>query len=56
MATGGECATVSVMTEHLFVEEPCLDCQAIVSFVGPGDGTCPHCGLRMYLTADGQVG
>ena len=36
------------------VVRPCLDCRAVVTFDGqPGDGTCPACGLRQYLTAPG---
>lgn len=44
------------MSEHLFDEKPCIDCQTMVTFAGPGDATCPRCGLRMYLTEAGQVG
>jgi hypothetical protein len=44
------------MDEHLFAERPYLDCQATAIFTGPGDATCPSCGLRMYFTASGRVG
>ncbi len=38
-------------------ETRCLDCPGPVSFAErPGDATCPYCGLRLYLTADGQLG
>ena len=38
-------------------EKPCLDCPSVVAFAEqPGDAVCPGCGLRMYLTDDGQVG
>jgi hypothetical protein len=35
----------------------CRDCLTIVTFPErPGDGTCPNCGLAMYVTAAGEVG
>jgi hypothetical protein len=38
-------------------DSPCLDCQTPVTFPHkPGDATCPHCGLQLYATADGQLG
>ena len=40
----------------MFVEKPCVDCQTSVTFPQPGDGTCPRCGLRMFLNEAGQVG
>jgi hypothetical protein len=43
------------VTEQVF-EKPCLDCDGTVAFAGPGNGTCPGCGLRMFLTEAGQVG
>jgi hypothetical protein len=47
--------TLDPMTEQTF-DRACLDCPATVTFPGPGDATCPKCGLRMFLTAGGQVG
>jgi hypothetical protein len=38
------------------MEKPCLDCDATVTFSGPGDATCSNCGLGMYLTEAGQTG
>jgi hypothetical protein len=35
----------------------CRDCLTIVTFPErPGDGTCPNCGLAMYVTDAGEVG
>jgi hypothetical protein len=35
----------------------CLDCHTPVRFPDrPGDATCPECGLKLYVTADGQTG
>jgi hypothetical protein len=35
----------------------CLDCRSEVEFADPpADATCPGCGLRMYLTAEGERG
>jgi hypothetical protein len=31
-----DAATVTDMTEHLFEERPCLDCQTLIQFAGPG--------------------
>jgi hypothetical protein len=34
-----------------------LDCPAEVDFDDqPSDATCPHCGLKMYLTEKGERG
>jgi hypothetical protein len=38
------------------VDKACLDCDATVRFLEPGDATCPNCGLPMFLTEVGQVG
>jgi hypothetical protein len=43
------------MTEQTF-DKPCVDCQATVTFAGPGNAICPECGLGMFLTASGQMG
>jgi DNA-directed RNA polymerase subunit RPC12/RpoP len=41
----------------IMFEARCVDCQAPVGFAErPGRATCPDCGLRLYLTADGQLG
>jgi hypothetical protein len=38
-------------------ERQCLDCPAGVTFEErPGDTECPGCGLRLYLTAEDQLG
>ncbi|MDQ1441346.1 MAG: hypothetical protein QOG97_1574 [Acidimicrobiaceae bacterium] len=38
-------------------DSKCLDCRGAVSFMEqPGDAVCPECGLRLYLTDDGQLG
>jgi DNA-directed RNA polymerase subunit RPC12/RpoP len=38
-------------------EARCVDCQAPIGFSDrPGTATCPDCGLRLYVTADGQLG
>jgi hypothetical protein len=35
----------------------CIDCHIPVPFAGqPDEATCPECGLRLYVTADGQLG
>jgi hypothetical protein len=35
----------------------CLDCPTELSFADrPGETVCSGCGLRLYLTADGQLG
>jgi hypothetical protein len=35
----------------------CLDCEGDVDFPDPAaDATCPTCGLRMYLTDQGERG
>jgi hypothetical protein len=43
------------MSEQVF-EDRRLDCRANVTFTGPGDATCPECGRKLYMTADGLVG
>jgi uncharacterized paraquat-inducible protein A len=38
-------------------ETPCPDCKTIVAFPElPGDATCVHCGLELYLTDSHAVG
>jgi DNA-directed RNA polymerase subunit RPC12/RpoP len=38
-------------------EYSCIDCPTRVTFAErPGDAVCPGCGLRLYVTADGQLG
>jgi hypothetical protein len=35
----------------------CLDCGVEVEFADPpADATCPKCGLRLYLTENGERG
>jgi hypothetical protein len=43
------------MTERV-LERECLDCQATLTFLTPGDATCPICGLRMAAKQEGQIG
>ena len=44
------------LSEHMF-DTRCLDCRTPVTLPErPGDGTCPSCQLRMYLTEDGALG
>jgi uncharacterized Zn finger protein (UPF0148 family) len=38
-------------------DKSCLDCRTPVPFTEqPGEATCPECGLRLYATANGQLG
>ena len=42
--------------KQLFIEKGYPDCRTVLQFAGSEDATCLKCGLRMYLTASGQVG
>jgi DNA-directed RNA polymerase subunit RPC12/RpoP len=56
MSSTGAAPTKKVSLEHMF-ETRCLDCPSDVSFAErPGEAVCPGCGLRLYVTASGQLG
>jgi hypothetical protein len=39
------------------IQLPCLDCDAQIDFTDPPcEAVCQACGLRMFLTADGERG
>jgi hypothetical protein len=49
-------ARVRGSLEHMF-DTHCLDCPTVVTFeTRPGDAVCPSCGLRLYMTGEGQLG